>query len=88
MDFAEMNTEGGVGESKETLRNTRSHAEVMRSLGYAPPLPLPKKPKTNWQMLLDEFPCPPFIITAFSLGSKDTAEHEEGLRISTFGLDM
>ena len=45
--FAEMNPEGGVEESKESVGTCRTHTEVMRSLGYEPPLPVPKKPKTN-----------------------------------------
>jgi len=55
----ETNTAEGVEEEcKETVRGTSAHSEVMRRMGYEPSLPVTKKTKTNWDMLVDEFPCP------------------------------
>ena len=34
------------------------HSEVMRRMGFEPPLPVAKKAKTHWETLVDEFPCP------------------------------
>ena len=58
----ETNTAEGVEEEcKETVRGTSAHSEVMRRMGYEPSLPVTKKTKTNWDMLVDEFPCPVHI---------------------------
>ena len=54
----ETNTAEGVEECEETVRGTSTHVEVMRRMRYEPSLPVTKKTKTNWDMLVDEFPCP------------------------------
>ena len=54
-----MNHDGGVEDTKQSLATGRTHTEIMRSLGYDPPEPEQKKPKTVWQQMIENFPCPP-----------------------------
>ena len=41
-----------------TVNTRRSHSEIMASLGYETPAPLPKKTKTMWEEFVEQFPCP------------------------------
>ena len=54
--FVRMDYDGGVEESKQSLATGRTHTEIMRSLGYDPPEPEQKKPKTVWQQMVENFP--------------------------------
>ena len=54
-----MDVNSGKEDISEIIPNVRTHREVMSSLGYDILEPVPKKPRTAWELLVDEFPCPP-----------------------------
>ena len=47
----------GTVERNDT-RRARTHAEIMRELGYETPDPIPKRFRNAWDHLVSVFPCP------------------------------
>ena len=57
-----MKNDGSItAEYKGNVKTERSHADKMRSLGYETPAPIPKRFKTAWAQLVENFPCPPEV---------------------------
>ena len=71
-------------ELKHSFRE-RTHAEKMRAIGIEPPEHVPKRFKTAWDQLVNDFPCPPELQQG--VGSENKMHVCKRLRVSR-GLEV
>ena len=57
-DDMDTNQPAPIDESCSKVEES-THAQTMKKMGYETPMPLIKRLKTDWELLVDACPCPP-----------------------------